>query len=247
MAPLNFRLMQMACLSILSIGLFWKIPRTNFAELTGYIGFVFYCVSIQLFVGILGSILVFIEERPIFLREQASRMYGVVPYYLAKDLIELPVAIMLPFLFSLFYLGMGTDVTLYQFSNFYLIQFLVYLSTSAYGQVIGSLFGSAETACFFAPVILMPFMMFSGFLTNLDTFPRWIGWIQYLSPIRYGFEAGMRNEFEGYHLLPINIANPIKFLNFKIGFNKCMILLFITTIFMKVIACLCLKKMMSKF
>lgn len=108
-------------LSILSIGLFWKIPRGTFAELTSFIGYVFYCVLVQLFVGILGSILVFIEERPLFLRENAGRLYNVLPYYLAKDLIELPITIGLAFLFSLFYFGMGTDVTMEQFGNFFTI------------------------------------------------------------------------------------------------------------------------------
>lgn len=120
-APFNFRVMQMAGLAFLSISLFWKIPRSNFAELTSYIGFVFYCVCIQLFVGIMGSILVFIEERPLFLREQAGRMYNVLPYYLAKDTIELPLSIILPLLFSLFYFGMATNVTWEQWVNFYTI------------------------------------------------------------------------------------------------------------------------------
>ncbi len=120
-APFNFRVMQMAGLAFLSISLFWKIPRSTFAELTSYIGFVFYCVCIQLFVGIMGSILVFIEERPLFLREQAGRMYNVLPYYLAKDVIELPLSVILPLLFSLFYFGMATNVTWEQWVNFYTI------------------------------------------------------------------------------------------------------------------------------
>jgi ABC-type multidrug transport system permease subunit len=41
----------------------------------------------------------------------------------------------------------------------------------------------------------MPIMLFSGFLSNVDSYPKWIAWIQYLSPIRYGFEALVRNEF----------------------------------------------------
>lgn len=61
--------MQMLVLSILSVNLFWKIPRDTYADLTSYIGFVFFCVMIQLFVGILSSVLTFIEERPLFLRE----------------------------------------------------------------------------------------------------------------------------------------------------------------------------------
>jgi hypothetical protein len=48
-------------------------------------------------------------------------MYSVVPYYIAKDLIELPFSIFLPLLFSFFYFGMGTDVTMTQFGNFYAI------------------------------------------------------------------------------------------------------------------------------
>jgi ABC-type multidrug transport system permease subunit len=170
-----------------------------------------------------------------------------MPYYFAKDLIELPISVILPLLFSFFYFGMGTDVTMMQFGCFYLIQLMVTLATSAYGQVIGSLFDTAETACGLAPIVMMPFVLFSGFLTNLDTYPRWIGWIQYFSPIRYGFEAAMRNEFEDYHLLPINIPNPIKFLNFKLGFKECMIGLFLTTILMKVLSCICLKLLMKKF
>lgn len=124
---------------------------------------------------------------------------------------------------------------------------MVTMATSAYGQVIGSLFDSAETACFFCPIIMMPFLLFAGFLTNLDTYPRWIGWVQYLSPIRYGFEAAMRMEFEHYNKLPIYIPNPIKFLNFKLGFWNCMIMLFATTFFMKALACFCLKMLIKKF
>lgn len=120
------------------------------------------------------------------------------------------------------------------------------IATSGYGQVIGSMFDTAETACFFCPVLIMPFVLFAGFLTNVDTFPKWIGWIQYISPIRYGFEASMRNEFEGYQL-PRNIADPIKFLNFKLGFDTCMIMLIVTTILVKMVAVLCLKFSIKKF
>jgi hypothetical protein len=80
----------------------------------------------------------------------------------------------------------------------------------------------------------------------VDTFPDWIAWIQYISPIRYGFEASMCNEFTGYHL-PINLPDPIKFLNFKLGFNRCMILLIVTTIMVKIAAVIALKLSMKKF
>ncbi len=246
-APMNFKLLQTFLLAFLSVSIFWKMPRNNYAELTGFIGYVFYCVMIQMFVGILGTILVFIDERPLFLREQANRMYGIIPYYIAKDLIDLPLNMFIPLFFSFFYFGMGTNVTMQQFGNFYAIQLMVSLATTGYGQVVGSLFDTAETACFFCPIIMMPFVMFAGFITNVDTFPNWVGWIQYISPIRYGFEASMHNEFDNYHDLPRNISPPLKFLNFKLGFSRCMFMLIVTALAVKVIACVFLKVQLKKF
>lgn len=45
--------------------------------------------------------LTFQTERPVFLREQANKMYGVVPYFFAKILAELPAFIVPPALFIL--------------------------------------------------------------------------------------------------------------------------------------------------
>lgn len=36
-------------------------------------------------------ILVFPDEKPVFLREQGARMYGVLPYFLAKITSDLPI------------------------------------------------------------------------------------------------------------------------------------------------------------
>jgi len=237
----------MAIISFLSISLFWKIPRGTLGELFNYMGFVFFTCMLQLATSALGNVLMFIDERPLFLREQAAKLYDVLPYCLAKDLAELPIIIMISLIFSLFYPGMAGDVTFVQFGNFYAIQFLVSLATGGFGQLAGCFFAQADMACFLMPMLILPFILFAGFLTNVDTFPDWISWFQYLSPIRYGFEASLRNEFEHYHGLPINIPNPIKFLNFTLGFDKCMFYLFVTAMGIKFIAFMALKFLIKKF
>jgi hypothetical protein len=60
-------------------------------------------------------------------------MYNIIPYYVAKDLIEIPISFIIPLFFSVVYFGMGTDVTMDRFVNFYLIQMLVGLATNGYG------------------------------------------------------------------------------------------------------------------
>ena len=56
---------------------------------------------------------VFQLERPVFLREQANKMYNVVPYYVAKLLSEIPIFVIVPLVFNLIYyfmVGFNKDV-----------------------------------------------------------------------------------------------------------------------------------------
>jgi ABC-type multidrug transport system permease subunit len=47
-----------------------------------------------------------------------------------------------------------------------------------------------------APVFMMPIILFGGQFANSGNIQAWIRWFQYLSPIRYGLEAFVRNEFD---------------------------------------------------
>lgn len=57
-------------------------------------------------------------------------------------------------------------------------------------------------------------ILFSGLFKNQQDFPKWIGWIEYLSPYKYAFEALCWNEFEDLDLAkPSSMkgeVNPIK-------------------------------------
>jgi hypothetical protein len=60
----------------------------------------FICTAITTF-GILATILLFPEEKPVFQREVNNKMYGVGPYFLGKLLAELPSSIFSPLIFNL--------------------------------------------------------------------------------------------------------------------------------------------------
>lgn len=63
------------------------------------------------------------------------------------------------------------------------------------GILTGSLFKDAKRASVMTPVLLLPLMMFSGLYNKLDSIPRWINWLQYISPFRYGLHGALLNEF----------------------------------------------------
>ena len=117
-------------------------------------------------------------------------MYRVAPYYLSKILAELPMQLFTPMLYLIIvYWGVGLTITAGQFFYAYLIMVLLVLGSASFGYFISSIFDQEESAVAIAPVIMMPIMLFSGFFSNAGSYPNWIGWIQYISPIKYSLEA----------------------------------------------------------
>lgn len=145
----------------------------------------------------MSSLLTFQIERPIFLREQANKMYAIIPYYVAKILIDAPAVIIAPMLFSVIvYFKIGLTIAASQFFYFYLILFLVAECSVSLGYFVSSLFDKEESAVAIAPIIMMPLILFGGQFSNSGNLQAWISWFQYVSPIRYGFEALVINEFD---------------------------------------------------
>ncbi len=59
----------------------------------------------------------------------------------------------------------------------------------------GCIFKDPKVASGVVPMFFMPMILFSGYFSNLGTMQGWIEWFQYISPMRYAFEANIRNQF----------------------------------------------------
>mmetsp|Transcript_9789 Transcript_9789/g.7369 ORF Transcript_9789/g.7369 Transcript_9789/m.7369 type:complete len:127 (+) Transcript_9789:800-1180(+) len=123
---------------------------------------------------------------------------------------------------------------------------LLMICSMSLGYFISSIFSNAETAATVYTVFAMPLIMFGGLLANSDSLPGWISWFQYVSPIRYAFEAMMRNEFEDREINQ-QLADPIKLLGFDIGFWNCIYALIGYTIFYRFTALIMLKVLIARF
>lgn len=117
----------------------------------------------------------------------------------------------------------GLESTVSGFFLFYLSFILVHLCGNSLGMFMGSIVNDQKAVAAITPALILPFVLFSGFFKNASNLPEWIGWIQYLSPIKYGFEALTINQ--------IGSEGPIiEFLNFSLGFWACIGCLFGLTI-----------------
>ena len=98
------------------------------------------------------------------------------------------------------------------------------------GVFIGCIFNEIEVALNITPLIFFPMMLFSGFYVNSDSVEPWVKWLEWISPIRYGLESAIYNEFEDTNFVP----NPITSLNFDFGYWNSMLYLIIIGMIVRV-------------
>ena len=97
---------------------------------------------------------------------------------MTKVFIEMPVYVIIP-LVNLLIIYFAIEVR-YQASGFfyfYLSQFLIGMCASSYGYLIASIFSNGTIAVELAPIIMMPIILFAGFLVNVSTMRSWISWL----------------------------------------------------------------------
>lgn len=159
-------------------------------------------------------------------------MYSILSYFFSKFLIELPHLVLSPMIFSLIcYFGCGLTVTANQFWCFVFTLIMVVFDAHSYGYFLSSMFDSSILAAQVSPLFAIPMMLVGGMLCNTGTMSSWVSWLQYLSPIRYGYEALVWNQYEDLDVSP----DPLNYLNFDIGMENCWKYMFILGICLRVL------------
>jgi ABC-type multidrug transport system permease subunit len=151
------------------------------------------------FNAIQNVILIFPDERPVFLREVNNNMYKCSPYFWAKVISEMPFSIMMPSIFGcIVYFSVGLNPDAGRFFLFLLILILIYNASSGYSLVISCTFSDKQLAVTLTPVLIIPFMLFAGFFVAASNIPVWLREFEYLSIFKYGYQSLMHNQFDGY-------------------------------------------------
>lgn len=147
-----------------------------------------------------------------FLKEEGAKLYTVTSYFLSRNIIEIPYSIIFPLLQSLImYWFVGLSSTAAQFFTFYLVCYLISFAGMSLGLLLGSVVTDEKSVSAVTPMVLLPFFLFSGLFKNSGNLSNWIGWIQYISPVKYSFSGYLQNEV-------LNVAKSnIAQMNFDVG------------------------------
>ena len=197
------KLLTTCLTAVFAILLFFNTQPTK-AGIQNVQGSLFFITMNISFNAIQNVILIFPDERPVFLREVNNNMYKTSPYFWAKVISELPFSIMTPVIFGVIvYFAIGYNPAAEAFFIFLAALVLIYNASSGYSLIISASFSDKQLAVTLTPVLIIPFMLFAGFFVSSDNIPIWLKEFEYLSIFKYGYEALMHNQFDSY-LVDVN-------------------------------------------
>ncbi len=186
------------------------------------------------------SISTFPVEKDIFIKEYDSGLYSITPYYLSKLSIEVPLTAIFPFFFLLIvYWIVGFAPGFDKFISFAIIAIAECWVGMLMGILVGTFVKNLQVAIEVAPMVFIPFVLFSGFTTNTDSIIPPLKIFEYSSPMRYTFEYFVRNEFEDHDEL--GESNPIETLNFSFSMTFILIFMYSYIVLLTVLSLLSLK------
>ena len=159
-------------------------------------GVLFFFLTNLTFSNVFAVINVFCMELPLFLREHNNGMYRTDVYFLTKQIAELPIFLLLPFLLiSISYFLIGLDPNFERFLVTVGILELLTQSVISFGYFISCLTSSLPIALSIASPIILPLFLFGGMFLKNGTVPFWLDWVKYISWFHYSYEALLINQW----------------------------------------------------
>lgn len=159
--------------------------------------------------GISQSAGLFIEERLLVNRERASGMYGALPYFLSRSLIDIPVQLLSVscFLVIMYWMANLNPAAERFFTMFGIVVSQAFC-VGGLIALIGAVSPNITVGNILVPVVLVLFFLFAGFFVNASTIPDWWIWLYYISFFRYSYQAAVVNEFAGTTFFcPVNTTS----------------------------------------
>ncbi|KAL0267160.1 UNVERIFIED_CONTAM: hypothetical protein PYX00_009508 [Menopon gallinae] len=159
------------------------------AKVLSNLGFLFFNMLFLMYTSMTITILSFPLEMPVLIKENFNRWYSLRSYYLAITVSDIPFqAIFCIMYVTIVYFLTSQPPEVNRFAMFMGSCLLISFVAQSVGLVVGAAM-NIQNGVFLAPVMSVPFLLFSGFFVSFDAIPIYLRWITYLSYIRYGFEG----------------------------------------------------------
>jgi ABC-type multidrug transport system ATPase subunit/ABC-type multidrug transport system permease subunit len=175
----------------------WRLPNTT-AHIFERTSLLFFILIAQGNSIVTGSITVFQRDRALLHRDRAKKMYGVLPFFIAKTASDMTNNIVLPFCYgAIVYFTTNLRPGVIPFLKYLLAYYLTLSSAQSMGFFMGILIPHMGMALLLAPAVTLFQFILGGFYIPIANLHVGIQWASYVSFARYGYSALMVNEFDG--------------------------------------------------
>ncbi|KAF9618031.1 hypothetical protein IFM89_039428 [Coptis chinensis] len=139
---------------------------------------------------------IFINERPIILRETSSGVYRLSSHLIANTLVFLPYLLVIAILYSAsVYFLVGLCATWQAFSYFVLVIWIVVLMANSFVLFLSSLAPNYVAGTSLVTIFLGAFFLFSGYFISCKGLPKYWLFMHYISMYKYALDALLINEY----------------------------------------------------
>lgn len=139
---------------------------------------------------------IFINERPILLRETSSGIYRLSSYLIANTLVFLPYLLSIAIIYSLsVYFLVGLCGTWQAFAYFVLVIWIIVLMANSFVLFLSSLAPNYIAGTSLVTILLGGFFLFSGYFISKDNIPKYWLFMHFFSMYKYALDALLINEY----------------------------------------------------
>ena len=176
---------------------YWRLPND-----TGSIfernSLLFFMLIAQSNGIVISSVNTFQRERSLLSRERAKKMFGVLPFFIAKTISDMTNNVLLPVAYGIVSYWMAnlrpTAAAFFQF----LLAFYLTLSTAqSMGLFLSIAIPNMQIALILAPPITLFFVLMGGFYVPFESMNPFIAGLSWLSFARYGYSSFLITEYQG--------------------------------------------------
>ena len=181
---------------VLFTSLFWWRLPNNTNKIFERNSLLFFMLIAQANGIVVSSMTVFQRSRSLLRRERAKKMYGVLPYFIAKTISDMTNNVMLPMVYGIVtYFTTGLRPEVIPFFKFCLAFYFTLGTAQSMGFFLSVIIPTMQISLILAPPITLFFLIIGGFYIPLSNMHVGIRWASYISFARYGYSALLINEF----------------------------------------------------
>ena len=120
-------------------------------------------------------------------------MYGVIPYFVAKTMVELPLSYIgcwILFGVSYPFVELHGDINI-----MVLAAFGLGTASASMALCVAACVVSLEAALQFVPMLFIPQILFAGMFIKMSQIPKYLRWIQHICGLKYAMNIVTAEEF----------------------------------------------------